>query len=522
VTDHTRDALLVAGLAAIALALRFLGLGEGDFWTDELFTRAIVDKPLGDVTLAVRDTESSPHLYYLLAWAWSGVLGAGEAGLRSLSAIAGALIAPVAYLTLRGVGLRTEALIAGALAAVSPLLIWYSQEARVYALFALLSAVALLFFVRALVDLDRRALVGWSIASVAMLVTHYFAVFTVAGMAAVLLYRHRDRWQAIALALLPSAIAGFALLPTIAAQRSAGEKTDWIAALPLPERLLQVPEHFLTGLAYPPLPVVLVVGLLAAVGAAGLLLHDQRGRLVGGGLIAVAAVTIVLPVLLKAVNQDFVLSRNLLGAMVALLLAVSVGLGASRLRRAGPIVALVLVCVLAGTTIAGEYDHDVERPPWGAAAEAIASAEPDMVLACCGTLVGPAEHYLGEFEPYDPAVTGDVEVNRVVLATIERPDHRPANDFCWWGAPCQADDVLGPGGPPAYPRELSHAFASIFDLEETATRGAIRLERYQSDTPVALGPETPIRLAGNDVVVVGEDRAVNSVEIFVSPRLLAD
>jgi hypothetical protein len=287
---------------------------------------------------------------------------------------------------------------------------------------------------------------------------------------------------------------------------------------------VQVPEHFLTGLAYPPLPVVLVAGLLAGAGAVGALMQGQRGRLVAGGLLGVAVVTLVLPVLAKAAGEDFVLSRNLLGAMVPLLLAVSVGLGASRLRPAGPIVALILVGVLAASSVAGEYDHDVERPSWGAAADAIAEdGEPDMVLACCGALAGPAAHYLGQFEAYDEAaLTGDVEVREVVLATIERPDRRPESDFCWWGAPCQANDVLGPGGPPAYTRELSQAFAAEFDRGETSMRGSIKLERYRSDTPVPLGPETPIRLAGHDVVVVGDDRAVNSVEIFVSPRLLAE
>jgi hypothetical protein len=516
VTDHIREACLVGGLTAAALILRFLGLAEGDFWADELATRlAVVDLPPGDVLVAVQDNEGAPHLYYLLAWAWTGVLGAGDAALRSLSAIAGALVAPVAYLTVRQVGLRTEALIAGALAAASPLLIWYSQEARVYSLFALLTAVALLFFVRVLVDFDKRALVGWSIASAAAFLTHYFALFTIAGMAAVLLYRHRARWQSIALALLPTAVAAFALWPAIAAQRP-GDKTDWISQTSLSERLLQVPEHFLTGLAYPPLAVVLVAGLLAAAGAAGVMIHGQRGRLVGGGLLAVLAVTVGLPLLALAVDKDFVLSRYLLGAIVPLLLAVGVGLGASRLRPAGPIIALALVALLAGTSIAGEYDHDVERPSWGAADEAIAEGgKPDMVVACCGVPAGPAQHYLDSYLQYDPGDMGEVEVREVVLATIRRPDHRPENDFCWWGAPCQAEDVLFPGGP-ANPDALSDAFASTFDLVETTTSGSIKLERFRSSTPVPLGPETPISFPEGDRVVVDDD-IVHSVEVRLSP-----
>ena len=523
-TDHIREALLVGGLIALALALRFLGLAEGDFWGDELATRdAVVDRSLSEVLVILQEREGAPHPYYLLAWAWSGILGTGEAALRSLSAIAGALVAPVAYLTLRQVDLRTEGVIAGALAAVSPLLIWYSQEARVYSLFALLTAVALLFFVRLLVDFGTRALIAWSIASAAMLLTHYFAIFTIAGMAAVLLYRHKAHWQWITLSLLPTAVAGFALQPTIAAQRVnvLDGNPGWVSQIPLSERLLQLPEHLLTGLAYPPLAVVLIVALLAAIGGAAVLIHGQRGRLVGGGLLGVLAVSVALPVLAKAVDQDFAISRYLLGAIVPLFLAVGVGLGASRLRPVGPIVAVTLVCLLAATSVAGEYDSDVERASWGAAAEAIAEGgDADMVLACCGVAASPAAHYLGSsFDSYNPATMGDVEVNQVVLAKIERPDHRPKDDFCWWGSPCLAEDPLGPGGP-ANPGALSDAFASNFDHVETSMRGPITLERYRSSTPVSLGPQSPIRLA-EDEVIIGDDIR-NSVELQVAHGLFAE
>lgn len=316
-TDHTREAFLVGGLTAVALALRLLGLAEGDFWADELDTRRVVDRAPGEVLIAVQENEGAPHLYYLLAWAWSGIFGAGEAGIRSLSAVAGALVTPVAYLTLRQVHLRTEAVIAGALAAVSPLLVWYSQDARVYSLYALLTAAALLFFVRVLVNFSKPALIGWSIASATALLTHYFALFAITGMAAVLLYRHKARWQWIALSLLPPALTEFALLPTVAFQRSS-KGQDWISEIPLQERLLQVAEHFLTGFTYPPLAVVVVAGLLAATGGIALFIHSQRARLVGGSLLGVVAASIGLPILAIAIDTDLVNSRNLLGAMLPL------------------------------------------------------------------------------------------------------------------------------------------------------------------------------------------------------------
>jgi hypothetical protein len=515
---YSREILLVAGLTAGALVLRFIGLAEGDFWADEIATRgAVVDQTPGDTLLLVQSGEGAPHLYYLLAWAWAHIFGSGEAGLRSLSAIAGAFVTPVAYVTLRQVGLRTEALIAGALVAVSPLLVWYGQEARMYSLLTLVTAVALLFFVRLLVNFSERALIAWSIACVAALLTHYFAIFTVIGMAALLIYRHRIRWQLITLALLPTAVAAFSLLPTFAAQRD-NETGDWVTEISLKERVLQMPEHFLTGFAYPPLAIVLLAGLLAALGGVGLLLRDQRGRLVGGSLLGVAALSIAVPGLAAAVNRDFVLSRYLIGALIPLLLAVSVGLGASWLRRAGPVVAVALVGLLAAVSVAGEYDEDTERPSWGDAAEAIAeTGEPDVVLACCGTLAVTAPYYLSSFDAYDKAM-GDVEATDVVLATVPRPDHRPANDFCWWGGQCQADDVLGPGPPGPEPGKISRALSLSFDRVETFSSDSIRVERYHSAKPVALNARNGLSLQDGNFVEVGDDEAINGVEVLVRGR----
>ena len=94
----------------------------------------------GDAMEAVGYSESAPPLYYALAWVWTQLTGTGEFGLRSLSALAGVATVPVAYLLgaeLRG---RRAGIVAAALVAVNPMLLWYSQEARGYALFALLCA----------------------------------------------------------------------------------------------------------------------------------------------------------------------------------------------------------------------------------------------------------------------------------------------------------------------------------------------------------------------------------------------
>src|SRR5438270_14060284 len=134
----------VVALTVLGAVLRLYRLGHQGFWFDEGNTALLVHFSPGKMLGLIPETESTPPLYYCVAWAWARVFGYGEVGLRSLSALAGVAMIPVLY----GAGVRLisrrAGVIAAALAACIPLLIWYSQEARSYQLLALLTALSLL------------------------------------------------------------------------------------------------------------------------------------------------------------------------------------------------------------------------------------------------------------------------------------------------------------------------------------------------------------------------------------------
>src|SRR4051794_41772454 len=91
-------------------------------------------------------TESTPPLYYLLAWVWAKLFGTGEAGLRSLSAVIGTATVPVVWRAARGFfTTRRVALAAAALAAGDPDFLWDSPEARSYAPLGFMTPPPLLF-----------------------------------------------------------------------------------------------------------------------------------------------------------------------------------------------------------------------------------------------------------------------------------------------------------------------------------------------------------------------------------------
>ena len=79
----TVDATLVAVLAitVAGAVLRFAELGHQGLWYDESYTALLVSRSPGKMLGLIPHTESTPPLYYCLAWAWVRVFGRSPAGL---------------------------------------------------------------------------------------------------------------------------------------------------------------------------------------------------------------------------------------------------------------------------------------------------------------------------------------------------------------------------------------------------------------------------------------------------------
>ena len=191
-------------------------------------------------------TEATPFVYYVVAWPWGSVFGLGEVGLRSLSALAGTATIPVAYGAGAVLVSRRAGLVAAALVATNPFLVWYSQEARSYALLALFGAASVLAFGLALRG-DRRWLGGWAVVSALAIATHYFAVFVVGAEAAWLLVRVRPRLAGRPRIARPGRDAPRPL-PLVLDQRGNGEA---VAGSSLAARIAGIPKNLVVGYSFP-------------------------------------------------------------------------------------------------------------------------------------------------------------------------------------------------------------------------------------------------------------------------------
>ena len=198
---------VLAGLVLLAALVRFGTLDAKGFWGDELSTINLAHRSLGGALAGVARLESTPPLYYVVAWSWAKLVPTTEVGARAISALCVVALVPVAYAAARELASTRAAVVTAALVACNPLLVWYSEEARSYSLVALLSAVALLFFLRALRRRRPRDYAGWALASSLALATHYFAVLLVLPQA-IALARGRGSRRARALAVGTVAGAG--------------------------------------------------------------------------------------------------------------------------------------------------------------------------------------------------------------------------------------------------------------------------------------------------------------------------
>ncbi len=403
----------LAALTLLAASLRLSTLDLQSFWYDEAFTPVHVLHPSLWATLrSVSHTENTPPLWYLLAWVDARVLGTGEVALRLPSALAGIATVPVAWSIgreLEDARGRGVAAACAALVAVNPLFVWYSQEARAYALFVLMAALAMLCFLRARRDPAPRRIAAFALTGALALATHYFAVFLLIPMVLWLVYERRTRRAALpAIAVL--ALVGAALLPLIFAQ--GGHGTQWIGHWPLSERLEAIPQYYLTGYSGSPLghgvellvalPILagIALGLWrmtgAARGAARERAHDRaRGLLLAVSVAACGALT---PIVLVALGADYLAPRNLVAAMIPVTAAIAVLVmwpargSSSRLPR-GALAAAIALAFLA-VSLDVDLSPRLQRGNWRDLAKALSVAAPAHVVTTVELGSAPLEYFL--------------------------------------------------------------------------------------------------------------------------------
>ncbi len=183
----------VAALTLLGFALRFYQLNRVPLRGDEAFTLLHwMREPLASTLANIATKDPQAPLSYALYRAWGLIMGTSENVVRVLPALLNLLGIPVMYAL--GHRLRGEPL--GLLAAFfwsfNAYQVWHAQDARSYALWAVLSPLAVWLALRAL---DRQGRVDWVLYVVAAALAAYVYYLELFVVVALNLYVFATRWR---------------------------------------------------------------------------------------------------------------------------------------------------------------------------------------------------------------------------------------------------------------------------------------------------------------------------------------
>ena len=355
---------LLLGLTWLAFALRVSGLTAQSLWRDETDALIFATRPLPELLAMFRNPGQNGPLFFLALRPWLAAVGASEFALRFPAALAGALAVPILYsLVQRLSGDRKPAAIAALLMATAPYLIWYGQEAKMYAALTVLIPASLWLTL----EVTRRG--GWWRWALLYVITslcfylHLLAALIVPVQALWLVIlpatpdRPPRRWLAAGVYLAALVLPYLPLLMWQAPMWLSFTYQTGHPFVPLDDILLVLAAAFSRGILPAEQPFTLLPYLLAAVAGVLLWPSEERRRAAAKAIspwrvAALLLIWLLLPPLVVygvSLGVPLFTDRYLIWAMPAFLAAS--GLGITALARAWRPLGLITLSAILGLNL---------------------------------------------------------------------------------------------------------------------------------------------------------------------------
>jgi len=224
----------------VGLILRLISLNQS-LWLDEATTALVAKMPLSNIFNNFLPNDVHPPLYYLIVKYWSFVFGTSEVALRIPSVLFGLGTIYFTYLIGKKIFNEKTGLLAAAFLATSGLAVYYSQEARMYSLAALLVSLSIWLFI-------NKKWIIFSIILMLIGLSDYVALFI---LPVFLIVGWKD-WKKIIPGFIPL-LGGFAVWsPIFIKQIVAGlsvKNSSWLDVMGAPtlKNLALIPIKFMFG-----------------------------------------------------------------------------------------------------------------------------------------------------------------------------------------------------------------------------------------------------------------------------------
>jgi len=348
-----------------------------NFDVDEIFSVKLATKTFSEVIAGSLQDRTHPPLHNVLLHFWLMAFGASEAAARSLSVFASIFFLVFAFLFLRKICDKWVAVGVTLLFAISPFFVFYGQQARPYALIALLSSANILFFLNILDDPNcRKHIVAWACSCALLLHAQYMGVFLIGSeMLVAWIYLPLNRWRVAAWGAAGCACIipwiAWAMGASIAAGVDPIHHINWLHA-PSLATVFRFYASFFGTTWWLFEHLWLIVAILAFLVAMCTWSCLREGRIPPAHVLFFL-VGFVFPVAVFAVSvfgpKPIFLGRQLIAAAIIAFAGLGVCLSPYRRPLAFGFLALVVVWILRG--IPESYRLAAARPPWKEMAQAI-------------------------------------------------------------------------------------------------------------------------------------------------------
>jgi mannosyltransferase len=181
ISDFLRCQWMLITALFVAFFARLYGLTSSAIWHDEGYTMWLIRYNWTEILeRTARDVH--PPLYYFIAKSWVLVAGSSVFSIRFLSLLFSVGIVYLAYLIVKDIWSEKAAFWAALFTALSPFMVRFGQEARMYGVVAFFTTLAAYFFMRYLRDKKRVWLLGYVPAMIAAMYTQYYAFFAIISL----------------------------------------------------------------------------------------------------------------------------------------------------------------------------------------------------------------------------------------------------------------------------------------------------------------------------------------------------
>jgi mannosyltransferase len=376
----------ILSLTILGLFLRLFQLGEWSFWHDEALT-VLLARKLPSELIHITASDVHPPLYFLLVKAFM-LFGQSEFIIRLPSALCSAGSIFILYLLGRDLFDERVGQVGAFIIAISPLQLFYAQEARMYAQLLLLTVFSSWCFTRAL---RSDNILWWGLFTLGATLasyTAYFAlpVFLAMGLYVLLVDKRPKRILHFVVAI---GVVTLLYLPWIGiffTQTRSVFDSYWIAR-PSPLTIFTALSAFFVSYSLPSLwiAVSLAVTLLIIF----VVLNDVRHALAESSMDARSLVWLLLwgfvPLLgtyLVSLLRPIFQIRTVITASPVFYLLVAWGITRVRRRRLNLLLSLPTLVMMLVSVLNFYFNPSFAKPPWRQAAYYVQErAQPgDVVL----------------------------------------------------------------------------------------------------------------------------------------------